>query len=394
MRFFRKQTFALVDAILLGDSGPVESTLRISGRRIAGVGCAPYRGDKVINLDGALVLPGLINAHDHLELNNFPRSKWRERYSNAAEWIADFQPRFTTDSSLVCAQSVALEDRLFHGGLKNLLSGVTTVCQHNPPRRVPRWGFPTRVVRNYRFSHSILIDGEAVRRVYRETSPDWPWIIHAAEGVDAAAAAEIAQLDSWGCLGRNSVIVHGIGLDEEQHRLLLERGCGLIWCPSSNHFLFGTTADVSLLSSAGRVALGTDSRLSGGRDMLAELKLALATSGLDPYRIIRMVTVDAASILRLPDAGRIRSGIPADLIVVPRGPGEPAESLFAADRSTLRLVLVDGCPMVGDEEMYPLFEATGTRAEIFRLDGRQKLISKSLAAKIKQCTIRESGLQV
>ncbi len=190
------------------------------------------------------------------------------------------------------------------------------------------------------------------------------------------------------------MIVHGIGLDEEQHRLLLERGCGLIWCPSSNYFLFGTTADVSLLSSAGRVALGTDSRLSGGMDMLAELKLALAKSGLDPFRIIRMVTVDAASILRLPDAGRIRSGIPADLIVVPRGRGEPAESLFAADRSTLRLVLVDGRPMVGDEEMHPLFEATGTRAEIFRLDGRQKLISKSLAARITRCTIRESGLQV
>ena len=38
----------------------------------------------VVDLDEAVVLPGLINAHDHLELNSFPRLKWRPRYTQRA----------------------------------------------------------------------------------------------------------------------------------------------------------------------------------------------------------------------------------------------------------------------------------------------------------------------
>ena len=61
---------------------------------------APDKGDAVVDLEDSFVFPGLINAHDHLELNSQPRLKWRERYDNASEWFADFQPRFDTDPAL------------------------------------------------------------------------------------------------------------------------------------------------------------------------------------------------------------------------------------------------------------------------------------------------------
>ena len=113
-------------------------TLRISDGRIDGIDVAPDKGDEVIDLERSFVFAGLINAHDHLELNSQPRLKWREKYTNASDWIADFQPRFATDPALAVTKAETLDDRVWVGGLKNLLAGVTTVCHHNPMHRVLR----------------------------------------------------------------------------------------------------------------------------------------------------------------------------------------------------------------------------------------------------------------
>src|SRR5262249_40078078 len=160
------------------------------------------------------LLPGLINAHDHLELDNFPRLKWRDTYANARGWIADFQPRFKTEPALIAPMSVPLNDRLFIGALKNLLSGVTTVAHHNPLHHaLRRSAYPVRVVQHYGWAHSLLIAGEdKVAASFRDTPLNRPWIIHLAEGTDAEAAQELSRLATLGCLQPNTLIVHGVGL--------------------------------------------------------------------------------------------------------------------------------------------------------------------------------------
>jgi cytosine/adenosine deaminase-related metal-dependent hydrolase len=96
--------------------------------RIVGFGPGRAR-DLEVDLSGYLLLPGLINAHDHLEFNLFPRLG-RGPYGNAVEWARDV---YHPDCPPV-AQHLALTKRirLLWGGLKNLLSGVTTVAHHNP----------------------------------------------------------------------------------------------------------------------------------------------------------------------------------------------------------------------------------------------------------------------
>jgi cytosine/adenosine deaminase-related metal-dependent hydrolase len=89
-----------VNAQVVVPDGRLARTLRVSNGRIDGIDVAPDKGDEVIDLDRSFVFPGLINAHDHLELNSQPRLKWRDKYTNASDWIADFQPRFDSDPAL------------------------------------------------------------------------------------------------------------------------------------------------------------------------------------------------------------------------------------------------------------------------------------------------------
>jgi cytosine/adenosine deaminase-related metal-dependent hydrolase len=280
------------------------------------------------------------------------------------------------------------------GGIKNLLSGVTTVCHHNPLYRPLRCGFPIRVVKRYRWSHSLLFNGEAVGREYRRTPKNWPWIIHLAEGTDADAATELDRLDRLGGLGANTVIVHGVGLSATDRVKLLAKSAALIWCPASNFFMLGETAQVSELARAGRAALGSDSRLSGEHDLLAELKVAYETKQVSVTGLFRMVTSDAAAILRLPDAGRIAKGLPADVTIFSSRHDKPFDNILAARRSDVRLVLIAGRPLLGDPDMAPVFAATRVAAEKVRVDGCEKLMAGSLVERLRRSAINEPGLEI
>ena len=94
-----KLTPSAVNATAIGADGQLYESIRVRGKEVDRLGGAPGRRDAVVDLEGAIVLAGLINAHDHLELNSFTRLKWRPRYANVSEWIADFQPRFQTEPS-------------------------------------------------------------------------------------------------------------------------------------------------------------------------------------------------------------------------------------------------------------------------------------------------------
>lgn len=389
-----QRRISFVNANILCDSGSIATALRLQRGRVDEIDAKPRNGDLIVDLHGDLVAPGLINAHDHLEFNCFKRLKWREKYRNAAEWIADFQPRFETDPDLLGPMAIPVADRLWIGGLKNLLSGVTTVCHHNPWHRALDNGFPVRVVKNFRHSHSLLIDGEKVAAEYQRTPRDWPWIIHLAEGIDEAAAAELPRLQQLGCLQANTVLVHGVGLTAADQARVIDSGGALLWCPSSNQFLFGTTVNVTAFAAAHRVALGSDSRLSGERDLLAELKIAHETKQVDAKTLFRMITSDAANILRLPQAGRIAARLPADLTISPARREDPFSAILSANRADIRLVMIAGQPRLGDLDMAPVFAAAKVATARVRVDGVEKLMAAGIAHRLQRAAVNEPGLEL
>jgi cytosine/adenosine deaminase-related metal-dependent hydrolase len=282
-----------------------------------------------LDLKGYLILPGLINAHDHLEFNLFPRLGTR-LYSNACEWATDI---FRPDASPVREHlTIPKPVRLIWGGLRNLIAGVTTVAHHNPydaltfDNGLSDYRFPVRVVRHFGWAHSLDFSPDLAER-YRNTPRSYPFIVHAAEGTDEQARLEISRLAELRALGPRTVLVHALGAGNAEIDLLRRRGCSIIWCPSSNLAMFGRTLSNHALGSGIPVALGTDSALTCAGDLIDELHTA-RVCGIDDDTLYRMATTTPASILRLRDGrGCIREGGVADLIAVPDQGQTPAEGL-------------------------------------------------------------------
>jgi len=296
----------------------------------------------VINLAGRMLYPGLVNAHDHLELNHFPRSKFRPVYDNAQQWSLDFQPRLDEEPYYSLRQE-PLDQRCRVGGLKNLISGVTTVAQHNPLHKpLRRRDFPVRVVQRYGWAHSLYLEPD-VTGSYRRTASSQPWMIHLAEGTDTASAQELSQLSALGCLQANTVLIHGVGLSAEDRRQTIDAGAGLVWCPSSNFYLLGKTAEVGEFARAHRLALGTDSRLTADGDMLDEIKAAFATGQLAPEQLFYAVTTDAANLLRLKRTGALLPGyLPDFFIAAPTNEPDPYQRLMTLRHDEIETVYIGG----------------------------------------------------
>jgi len=303
----------------------------------------------VVDMSGYLILPGLINAHDHLEFNLFPRLG-AGPYSNYEEWANDiYHP---DQSPLREHLGVPKAVRLWWGGLKNLLSGVTTVCHHNAyDAAVFGPDFPVRVVKRYGWAHSLSF-GENVKEAFQSTDPEAPFIIHLGEGVDERSRNEIFVLDQMGALDSRTVIVHGVALRAAGQSLWRKRGAGLVWCPTSNRFMLGITMDAAWIASERRVALGSDSALTAVGDLLDEIRAAGEQEGAAPETLYWMVTEAAAGVLRLCEGeGTIQPGGVADLVAIPWKAASPARSLMRLDRSEVALVIVRGRPNAMSGEM-------------------------------------------
>jgi cytosine/adenosine deaminase-related metal-dependent hydrolase len=263
------------------------------------------------------------------------------------------------------------------------------------------------VVRRYGWAHSFLLEtqpagargepGGDVASRWRSTPADAPFLVHLAEGVDEQACGELPRLEALGCLKPNTVIVHGVAIDENGWRRVARAGGGLVWCPASNAFLFGRTALVCALAAGPEdarvtVAIGTDSRVTGSDDLLEELRAAREALPLPAETLMRMVTGDAAALLRQARAGRLAVGAPADLLVLPPLGEQPAAALLEARRRDVRLVAVEGRPLVGDREFAAIFQARKVTPRPLRVDGAHKIGDSGLVRRIAGCPIVEPGV--
>ena len=334
-----------------------------------------------VDLRDHLIFPGLINAHDHLHVNAVPPLKAGAPFPNSYAWIEAFRPHF--DKPEVTAALRWPETlRLRHGALKNLLAGTTCVAHHDPwHEELDAADFPVALLRDFGWSYALGWPdyGPPVRESFLATPVERPWLIHLAEGTDETAQSELAMLDQLGCLAANSVLIHGVGLREQDMARIIAAKAAVVWCPTSNLALLGKTLDPRRLCAAGRLALGTDSRLSGARDLLEEMRSAMALGDLGPGQLLALATTHAARILRLPKRGSLAPGSRADMVIVRDRGGDEASGLAGIQRSEIRAVVRDGVPRIADHDFAEWFDAAGVDTVPVILDGEPKLLARSLA---------------
>jgi cytosine/adenosine deaminase-related metal-dependent hydrolase len=326
--------------------------------------------DAQVDLEGRFLLPALVNAHDVLDLSTLP-PLGRPPHASLYEWTEAAEEDLL---HLAPALAVPLVDRLFLGGMRNLLAGVAAVLHHHPDHRsLSQVCFPVRVQRRYGFAHSPGLT-PALRKTYRTSDRRIPWLVRAVEGALPGLRAELDVLAAANVLRQNTVIVHGTALEPEDAERLASARASVVWCPESDRRLYGRTTPFAALRGGGvSVGLGSDAPSAGARDALSNLAAARREGVLDEPALLRLATGDSAAVARLAPGGFFE-GAPADLLAV-----DSLERLLEGDRLAVSLLLVRGEIACGD----PLLLGQAGRATVeISLDGGRRALAGPLARRL------------
>jgi cytosine/adenosine deaminase-related metal-dependent hydrolase/ubiquinone/menaquinone biosynthesis C-methylase UbiE len=332
----------------VGADASALASLSIDGRTIHSIESGA--SESTLDLSGFLLLPGLINAHDHLDFSLFPNIG-DGPYRSAGEWAHDIHSNQA--ERIARYRQVPRSLRLWWGGIRNLLCGVTTVCHHNPlSQELLSPGFPVRVMSEFGWAHSPSLEPDLACK-FRENRAGVPFVVHAAEGVDERSSQEVFDLDRIQALDDRTVLVHGLGCSDQGVSLINRRRASVILCPTSNAFLFHRSPSLGFIRSLDSVMLGSDSPLTAAGDLLDEIRFAHTQIGLDANSIYSMVTSSPAEILRLRQGeGGIKPGSVADLVVVRDTGLSPAETLARLTNEQIGLVMVGGRIQLAGEWLY------------------------------------------
>ncbi len=215
-----------------------------------------------------------------------------------------------------------------------------------------------------------------------------PLHIHAAETRKELAEALSSQnkrpidyLSACGCLGKHTVLAHGVYASKSEVSLVSRAGASLAHCPVSNLKLAGGGAAPipEFLASGANIALGTDGAASNNSINLFEsmkvgaieqknFRFDATAVSADEY--LRMATIGGAHALGLDGAGpakiragRIEAGYAADLVLLDsRSPNlvpfanNAGWLVYSAGPQNVTDVMVNGKWLMREKELLTLDE--------------------------------------
>ena len=348
-----------------------------------------------VEVENGIAVPGLINSHDHLLGTYYPKVG-NGPYENWLPWDNDLK------SSPVYQERQQIENRDLYllGAYRNLVSGVTLVSDHIPHFvGDPFYDLlPVKAVREFGMAHSIasfaLAWGDGVEIEYKKAvEADAPFVTHIAEGFDAETVNDLQKLDKQKGLGEHSVLVHGIAFSESDMKLIKRKGSSVVWCGDSNMFMFNETTNIKMLLDMGiNVCIGTDSPMSGGLNLLHEMRFdrdlyeKMYGEKLSDETIFKMVTENPVKAFRVKGGGMLKEGSDADIVVFnDTGGDSPESSVVNAELKDVMLVVIDGRPVYGDADFSGLFDALKIDYQHISLKGgTDKIVAGDLKGLLKR----------
>jgi cytosine/adenosine deaminase-related metal-dependent hydrolase len=318
---------------------PVE--IRISGEKIAAVGSVSGMAPTTeihLSLPGAIVFPGLINSHDHLDFNLFP-ALGNAIYPNYRDWGPDIHKQNQEEIAAVLKIPQAL--RTAWGIYKNLLNGVTTVVNHGERLSIDPAQALIGIYQDGYSLHSPAFEKNWKYKLNRPFTGGRPYVIHIGEGTDEAAGHEIDSVIRWNVFSKPIVGVHGVAMTERQASGFK----ALVWCPVSNFFLLNKTAPVDRLKTRLPILFGTDSTLTAGWNIWEHLRFARNLDMLGDRELLDSLTTAAATVWGFEDIGEIAPGRYADLVIArgldPREAGG-MDAFYSLNPENILLVIYHG----------------------------------------------------
>lgn len=159
-------------------------------------------------------------------------------------------------------------------------------------------------------------------------------------------ATPMQYMKTLGVLQKKSLLAHCNYLTDADVTILAESGASVVFCPRSHHYFYHTEHPVLQLIERGiNVAIGTDSLASNwSLSPLDELKfLARTQPCISPETLFDMVTCNGARALGLEQVGRLETGWQADIIAVKiPNDGRPAIEQILDSSSESLLTVVAG----------------------------------------------------
>lgn len=329
---------------------------------------ATLSGIRTIDTDG-IILPGLIDLHNHILWSVFPRWKARGAFASRDAWIeapvyveSYSQPQRALSRAHGCDMNRFGEVRAIVGGVSSIIGSLRAGCSAGLVRNLDHDpGFAGE--RDQRRANTLIdVDrlspaaAAALARRLR-TGAAGHLFVHVAEGRadDPAPREEFARLVAYGLLTDRTVIVHGNGLGDAEFEAIGAAGAALIWSPRSNLELYGETTSITMaIDRSIPVALASDWSVTGSANLLEELRYASEWArrnlgeALDDRQLVEMGTSVPAAIAGIADrVGSIGAGMYADLLVIRGARDDPYRAVVAARPSDVRLVTIGGEPVYG-----------------------------------------------
>jgi len=333
---------------------------------------------------GGIIAPGLINPHDHGTFNHLPRWKHTKLFSNRYQWQADddykafklstsykYQPEGSDTVKAIGTSYQARCETMKWTELRALVAGTTAIQGTSGTTCINGW------VRDLDTSAKAagLADYAIGTQVMKLSGADKAdlksWltglqastlsgvVLHVGEGIDDLSRKEWYDVVSMGLAQPHVSLIHATGLGGVELADAQSHGIALIWSPQSNLDLYGDTTRIPTAVRLGMtVAIGPDWTPSGSMSELEELKCAKQLSDkrwgglLTDEMLVRMATTDAAQAVGAGDLlGRLSTGYMADIAVFSGDRGHPLGAIVAARPERVRLVLIGGKPLYGDEDL-------------------------------------------
>ncbi len=357
----------------------------ISGKQIARVGSWPdikaHFAEPAADLGAVILLPGLINAHCHLDYTamtglpapqQFPdwiksllELKAHASYTDyAGAWltgagmlartgtttVADIEavpellPEVWTGTPLRVASFLELTGVKSRRAPEEILEEAAAKIDSLKPERglaglsphalysttAPLLRETARLARQrkWRVTMHVAESAEEFEMFARRRGPMFDWLESQRDTSDCGLGTPLAQVERCGLLGENFLAIHANYLEPADIAALARSGSGVVHCPRSHAYFGHRRFAYEELAAAGvNVCLGTDSLASmttgGGRkpelNLFEEMwQFTAAHPGVAPETIVEMATRNGARALGWQGlAGELTPGSRADLVAIP-----------------------------------------------------------------------------